>query len=378
MTRRLQAHTSLYALLLFTALAAQAQTGGGWRGVEPPSGPSYRGIQFVYFFNKNDGVVAGDSGFLRYTRNGGTLWEQPPIKSRANAPLQIRDDFFRGMRAGNILFLMGLQYLLYSKDQGRNWREAGGPKNATDLGITWGREFFYADMFFANEDEGWLLCVVSKSPGKFISYVLHTDNRGENWVTYGSLPTDKKMWKMYFVNKEVGWVVGNGGTILKTDDSGRHWDQWKREPRWRPEKVGARARRILPNLLNLAFNDEKEGVIVGTKGTILRTTDGDTWYQVDPPRLPSGGENRNDFVKVEFVEDRHDESYWWIVGHSGEILCTADGGRSWVRQGRAAPYDLFSIHMLNLDSGWAGGDRKTLLSYRRDRNPRCGPYDGEQ
>jgi photosystem II stability/assembly factor-like uncharacterized protein len=379
MTRRSQTHTFFYTMILLTALAAQAQPGVGWRRVGSPEGPTYRGIQFVYFFNKNDGVVAGDSGLLRYTKNGGAPWLQPILKSRTNAPLQLTDDFYRGMRVGDTIFLMGVQYLLYSKDKGKVWHEAGSPKTANDLGITWGREFYYADVFFVNEDEGWLLCVVSKGSGKFMSFVLHTNNRGTDWETYATLKTDKKMWKMFFVNKNLGWVVGNGGTILKSTNGGRHWDKGVREPRWQREKRKTNAPRTLPNLLNVMFSNRTEGVIVGTSGTILRTTDGgEGWDQVNPPRLPSGGEDNNDLVKVEFVDERDDESYWWIVGRSGDILCTYDGGESWIRQNRAVPFDLFWIHMLNPDVGWAGGDSRTLLHYRGDSDERCGYDDGRR
>jgi|ERR1051325_932882 photosystem II stability/assembly factor-like uncharacterized protein len=382
MTMRSQTHTFFYTLILFSTLTAQAQTGGGWKLAASPAGANYHGIQFVYFFNRKDGVVAGDSGFIRYTSDGGSTWQPPAsIKSRKNAPLQLKDDFYRGMRVGDTLFLMGVQYLLYSKDSGRSWYEAGSPKTAKDLGITWEQEFFYADVFFAGEDEGWLLCIASRGAGKFMSYVLHTDNKGENWVTYASLPTDKKMWKMFFIDKKFGWVVGDGGTILESTDRGRSWDKLKRGPQWRLEQRTARVRQSLPNLLNIMFSNENEdeGVIVGTNGTILRTTDGgEEWYQVKPPRPPSKGKNHNDLVKVEFVAERGDESYWWIVGRSGEILCTSDGGESWVRQNRAVPHDLYSIYMLNLDVGWAGGDKRTLLSYRGDRHARCGFDDGER
>jgi photosystem II stability/assembly factor-like uncharacterized protein len=286
------------------------------------------------------------------------------------------------MRAEDTLFLMGVRYLLYSRDKGKNWHEAGNPQTVEKLGIAWGRQFYYADVFFINEDEGWLLCVVLndlKGSGKFMNFVMHTSNRGLDWEAYPMLPTDRKLRKMFFVNNKLGWAVGEGGIILHCEDGGRVWEKQN----WKPRTPPARGKGRLPvgthDLLDVVFADKKGGIVVGTKGTILRTTDGGEWWEpIDPPLLQSGAKDNYDLVKVQFVEDHDEDSYWWIVGHGGDILCSGDDGDHWGRQPALVSNALYSIHMLNRNSGWAGGDGRTLLRYRGDEHRGCGFDDGRR
>ena len=62
------------------------------------------------------------------------------------------------------------------------------------------------------------------------------------------------------VDDKTGYVVGNGGLILKTSDEGISWNQL------RPGTKN--------NLLDVEFNDNNTGYVVGINGTILKTTNG--------------------------------------------------------------------------------------------------------
>lgn len=72
-----------------------------------------------------------------------------------------------------------------------------------------------------------------------------------------------------FVNsdKQVGYIVGNNGLILKTVDAGSNWSI-----------INTTYRQY--NLTSVDFFDVNNGVAVGTNGNILRTTDaGLTWIK---------------------------------------------------------------------------------------------------
>ena len=73
------------------------------------------------------------------------------------------------------------------------------------------------------------------------------------------------------------------------------------------------------NLHAVAFADERVGVIVGDRGTILRTNDGGTsWSAVETPATAA-------LRAVEFVNGAHA----FAVGDGGTALRSDDGGRTW-------------------------------------------------
>jgi photosystem II stability/assembly factor-like uncharacterized protein len=108
-----------------------------------------------------------------------------------------------------------------------------------------------------------------------------------------------------FPGEETGWVVGDAGTILKTDDGGVTWEK---------QESG-----VSSALLAVDFVDTSIGFAVGKSGRILRTLDGGSkWATLD-----SGTQKR--LSAACFVS----ASRGWVVGKSGVRLRTADGGRTW-------------------------------------------------
>lgn len=100
-------------------------------------------------------------------------------------------------------------------------------------------------------------------------------------------------------------AVGEGGTILVTQDGGETWS---------PRPSGTTA-----NLLSLSFSDPSTGIVVGEQGAVLRTVDaGETWTY-EP--LESSGT----LWDVSIVDGRR----WVIVGQDGLLLVSFDGGQSW-------------------------------------------------
>ncbi|RKX99310.1 hypothetical protein DRP77_13540, partial [Candidatus Poribacteria bacterium] len=84
---------------------------------------------------------------------------------------------------------------------------------------------------------------------------LHTEDGGRTWEKqYSGVKNSLKA--VYFLNENVGWVVGGEGTILATRDGGRRWAK-----RFSGTKY---------NLNAIHFPDPKHGWIVGDNGIILR------------------------------------------------------------------------------------------------------------
>lgn len=127
----------------------------------------------------------------------------------------------------------------------------------------------------------------------------------QNWFALNS-GTSNDLNSVYFVNLKTGYIVGETGTILKTENGGNDWVV-QNSP--------------TENSLNsVYFIDSKIGYIVGDIGTILKTTDGGTNWTV----LNSG--TGKSFNSVRFINA--DTGY--ITG--GQVLKTTDGGINWIKQ----------------------------------------------
>ncbi len=100
--------------------------------------------------------------------------------------------------------------------------------------------------------------------------------------------------------------------------------------------------------------DADHAIVVGYSGKILLTADGGfTWTQV------ASGTNRA-LYRVRFV----DPNNGWISGQEGLILHTTDGGKTWQRQKSGTSVYLFSLYFIDANHGWAVGDRSIILDTR--------------
>jgi photosystem II stability/assembly factor-like uncharacterized protein len=97
--------------------------------------------------------------------------------------------------------------------------------------------------------------------------------------------------------------------------------------------------------------DEKQALVVGYAGKILRTDDGGyTWS------LVSSGTDRA-LYSISFP----DKTNGWIVGQDGLILHSSDAGKTWSRQKTNVPVYLFAVHFTDANNGWAVGDKATYV-----------------
>jgi len=100
-------------------------------------------------------------------------------------------------------------------------------------------------------------------PGATMIAHLDKNTRDLGWVSQNS-GTTQQLNAVSFTTTDIGTVVGNGGTILRTTDAGATWV---------PQTCG-----LSVNLLDVSFYNDTIGVAVGHEGTIIATTNGgDTW-----------------------------------------------------------------------------------------------------
>ena len=82
------------------------------------------------------------------------------------------------------------------------------------------------------------------------------------WFWQNPLPQGNTLYDLKFISSQLGWTVGDGGTILKTIDGGTTWML---------QESGTNQ-----VLYSVALMDTSNLVAVGGFGAVLKTTDGGT------------------------------------------------------------------------------------------------------
>ncbi len=148
------------------------------------------------------------------------------------------------------------------------------------------------------------------------------------WIYQNPYPTSNTLLAVKFVTQKKGWVAGEKGTILYTEDSGDTWEA---------QESGTEQ-----DIKSLAFVNEKQGWAVGNGGTIIHTEDGGkTW-------VSQGGSETAPLNKLFFLNEKEG----WAVGMSGLVLHTTDGGKKWEKQDIGIKRAIASIYFMNPQTGW--------------------------
>ena len=162
------------------------------------------------------------------------------------------------------------------------------------------------------------------------------------------------LYNIYFVDENVGFIIGGRATILKTEDGGKTWSR-KMAMSDTPGR-GGNPRPLRANLMGIQMINETTGFIAGSENTILKTTDGgETW--VGSSERARVGETRNNLEGIWFVS----ETTGWIIGSFGTLLHTADGGANWTKQDPGFDNNLFGIYFIDENTGWICGQESLIL-----------------
>lgn len=137
---------------------------------------------------------------------------------------------------------------------------------------------------------------------------LTSPAHARGWLYQNPYPT-YRLTGVKFVSPHKGWVVGDYGTILYTEDGGNTWEL---------QESG-----ITDGLNGIFFFDEKRGWIVGNGGTILSTANGGKRWERQ--EVGSG----YNLKKISFVDPKEG----WILAEDTNrihvIFHTKDSGKNW-------------------------------------------------
>ena len=153
--------------------------------------------------------------------------------------------------------------------------------------------------------------------------------------------TSKSLSSVFFVNHNLGFIVGQDGIILKTTDGGVTWisqvflpSEWWAGVFFLNENVG------------YAFSYHT--------GKIIKTTDGGNNWTLNF----SSSSTYYYFRSIWFTN----ENNGFVVGDDGVILSTSNGGTSWTEKLSGTTVDLYDITFTNNQHGYIVGDNNTLLT----------------
>jgi photosystem II stability/assembly factor-like uncharacterized protein len=230
--------------------------------------------------------AVGDGGRIVATRDGGSTWspEAAPVTGT----------------------LWGVSFV----DAGRGYAvgDGGAVLRTIDAGATWTRLPVWIDGNGAAAISGSLRGVAAAASGGLVlvvgegGVVLRSSDGGERFDRVGT-PATATLNAVRLAEDEVHAVaVGDGGAVIASEDGGLTW----------------RAEAGAPfDLRGLALNDPS-ATAVGAGGFIWRRPDSTRSWSA----IPSG--TTVDLAAVKF--DRGSRSFGWVVGASGTVLYTTDGG----------------------------------------------------
>lgn len=259
--------------------------------------------------------------------------------------------------SGNKIAVVGERgHILTSVDDGRTWTQGKVPVQTLLTGV-----------FFVSEQEGWAI--------GHEAVILHTRDGGENWEVQYANPhkafTDEELEQLseeefnllprygsplldlWFRDAKEGFVVGAYGMLLHTRDGGENWEDWSdrldNPDNWHLNAIGS--------------VDGKTLYIAGEKGQLFRSQDGGTsWNTLTGPYEGSyfgmmtgpAPEQVLIFGLAGNMFSSDDAGATWaeitsptenslmsgvqldqqmiLVGNSGSILISKDGGKSFTLQ----------------------------------------------
>ncbi len=273
-----------YAVGESGTILKSTDSGLSWSGVSVPSSTTWYD---VYVFDQSNVVAVGSGGLINKTTDGGLNW--------LSVQSGVTDELFSVSFSGsNGICGGGSQTILYSSDMGTTWDIfqtgffGGGFYGASmlspqigfvagensifqplfgktiDSGTNWNFTAFYLNnnegkatgVDFTDLNTGYVSARVWDGTGA----IAQTTDGGNNW---NSTIFNNPLWSIDFPisgASQVGYAVGDAGTILKTFDAGTSWQQ---------QQSG-----ISQKLNKTYFLDPEFGFAVGDSGIILRTTEG--------------------------------------------------------------------------------------------------------
>jgi len=162
--------------------------------------------------------------------------------------------------------------------------------------------------------------------------IINTENGGDTWHYQSPYP-DIDLNSVAASGLNV-WAVGQGGTVIFSDDGGTHW-----------RKLGAAQPQ---NLHGVFFTTGNRGWIVGENGLIRMSNDGgSTWSD----------QTSGVSAHLRGVAFSADGEHGVVVGDNGTLLTTANHGQTWTKRNGVTSQNLYDATLVGTKMLVVGGDK---------------------
>lgn len=292
----------------------------------------------VFFLDNFTGWIAGDSGLIFKTTNGGLTW----VQQITNAQQKIWDIYFINKNLGWALsyeILNGdiFTLIIQSTNGGDNWNSYIYPEPNK----------LFLSLFFIDSLNGWMC-------GGDIGTVVSTQDGGLNWSEVRVLEPEYPrltVHKIKFYGTSIGIAVGGvrdlAAVVWRTTNGGESWSVSLQgtEP-----------------LYDIHFIDEQNIIAFGGDfefgASVVRTSNaGEDWdYQF----IGVWGEGRG-------VSFRTPENGFVALGYSGTYMYTTDFGNTWIDVQTPDSTLSYDVSFPDSQSGFMVGSKGSIFKYAKGR-----------
>lgn len=204
----------------------------------------FHALKDIEFLDMDKGWAIGGSQHVHppqepiilFTDNGGDDWnDYSYITDKSLSAIQFIDQ--------EIGWIVGHELILKTYDGGQNWTELWTGYHSwidfsfvdeyhgwivgdsisgegdvvmktSDGGITWEKQFFngsyFKKIFFTDQSNGWLIRN---------DQLFYTNDGGNSWILQFT-GANTELGGLFFLNNDLGWIVGYNSSVLKTDKGG--------------------------------------------------------------------------------------------------------------------------------------------------------------
>ena len=262
-------------------------------------------LRSVHFLDDRTGWIAGNTGSIFSTTDGGESWVLRETGTSADLFSVMFVDAQNGWAVGR------LGTILASSDGGATW-ERQNSQSSEQLNA----------VRFVDAQRGWALGTGG--------VIVATTDGGASWVRQKS-DTDATLLSVHFTNANIGWAVGTGNTVLRTDDGGVNWVM---------QGIGSDR-----TFRSVDFVNEQTGWIASEQAIYATRNAGETWTKL------AVRPTDDFFTAIDLI----DEEIGWAIDWDGGLQSTVDGGGTW-SQHRNPGIFITSLSFRDSGLGWFVGD----------------------
>ena len=152
-------------------------------------------------------------------------------------------------------------------------------------------------------------------------YILKTEDGGNSWV-HTNHPQVRDFNKVFFLDENIGFVVGSNAIFLKTTDGGDNWIE---------KDTGAET----AYYEEVYFLNEQVGFIYDLFGGLFKTTDGgENWTSISSPTI----------TIIKFIDD----NIGYGTRRGGVFAKTTNGGEDWEElHSQLSFYYIYDMHLVD-------------------------------